>query len=221
MDVTDVSEILLKRGKRVCTSGDVKDIVKGRYLAWLANLVNTRWLMPLRGFKGIYYVRDPEERIRSFLKMDGFAVLSSALNSLFGRNWYFGRVTALSLLGIIHQPVSIYYVLNGRTNRQFNSPVFGKVVLLKTAAKMEDARCGIIAVEQNGVTCNVCSPERNLADYLYLYVHGHADMPRIKNLTGGGFDGKRVRTIILTCYPSHSAKKMLCALEDVTHHRDG
>ncbi len=221
MDVTDVSEILLKRGKRVCTSGDVKDIVKGHYLAWLANLVNTRWLMPLKGFRGIYYVRDPEERTRSFLKIDSFAVLSSALNSLFGRNWYFGRVTALSLLGLIHQPVSVYYVLNGRINRQFDSPVFGRVARLNTAAKMENARCGIIAVEQNGVTYNVCSLERNLADYLYLYVHSHADMPRIKNLTSYGFDGKRARAIILTCYPSHSAKKMLCALEEVAHHHNG
>lgn len=221
MDVTDVSEILLKRGKRVCTSGDVKDIVKGRYLAWLANLVNTRWLMPIKGFRGVYYVRDPEERTRSFLKMDGFAVLSSALNLLLGRNWYFGRVTALSLLGFIHQPVSVYYVLNGRINRQFDSPVFGRVALLKTAAKMEDARCGIIAVEQNGVTYNVCSLERNLADYLYLYVHGHADISRIKNLTGYGFAEKRVHSIISRCYPSHSAKKMLCALEEGAHHRNG
>lgn len=220
MNVTDVSEILLKRGKRICTSGDVKDIVKSNYLAWLANLVNTRWLMPLKGFRGIYYVRDPEERTRSFLKMDSFAVLSSALNSLFGRNWYFGRVTALSLTGFIHQPVSVYYVLNGRMNRQFDSPVFGRVALLKTAAKTEPA-CGIITVDQNGVTYNVCSLERNIADYLYLYVHGHADMPHIENLTRHGFDGKVVRTTVLTCYPSHSSKKMLCALEEVAHRRNG
>lgn len=212
MDSVDVSEILLKRGKRVCTSTDIREIAGKDYLLWISKLINTHWLVPLKGFRGVYYVPDPEERVRSFLKLDSLALLASALNAAFGRDWYFGRVTALSLLGIIHQPVSVYYVLNHCVNRRVISPLFGKVVLLKTAAQLGDA-CGVITKEHQGIRYNACILERNIADYLYLYVHGHAGADQIKNTMSYGYDMKKVRVIISACYPLRSTKKMLSALE--------
>jgi len=213
VDCPDVSEILLKRGKRVCTSGDVRAIVGGRYLPWLSRLINTHWLVPIRGFRGVYYVRDPEEKIRSFLKLDSFSVLILVLNTAFGRSWYFGRTSALSISGLIHQPVSTYYVFNERANKKVDSPIFGKVVLSKTVAKLNGPpNCGIIARKYAGVPYNVCSPERNIADCLFLYVHGHADMSQVKNLLGYEGNERKTKSIVSSCYPARSAKKMLAAL---------
>ncbi|MFH1306032.1 MAG: hypothetical protein ABIH83_00040 [Candidatus Micrarchaeota archaeon] len=213
MNTVDVPEILLKRGKRICTSQDVREIVGKNYLPWISKLINTRWLMPLKGFRGVYYVLDPEERTRSFLKLDALALLASALNVGFGRNWYFGRVSALSLSGFIHQPVSVYYVLNSRVSRRIDSPIFGKVALLKTAAKITGG-CGIISNKHKGIAYNICTLERGIADCLYLHVHGHGGMEQARNMLGGyGCSKKKIRAIILSCYPRHSAKKMLAALE--------
>lgn len=212
MDCPDVSEILLKRGKRVCTSKDVRAIVGGRYLPWLSRLINTRWLVPIKGFRGVYYVRDPEEKIRSFLKLDSFSVLILVLNTVFGRGWYFGRTSALSISGFIQQPVSTYYVFNERINKKVDSPIFGKAVLSKTVAKINDA-CGIITKAYAGVPYNVCSPERNIADCLFLHVHGHADISQVKNLLGYGWNARKTKCIVSSCYPASSAKKMLAALE--------
>ncbi|MEW5955466.1 MAG: hypothetical protein AB1626_02930, partial [Candidatus Micrarchaeota archaeon] len=141
MEAVDISEVLLKGGKRVCASADIRELAGRDYLSTLSNLINTRWLVPLKGLKGVYYVRDPEERVKSFFKLDSFSILASALNTALGSQWYFGRLTALSLAGFIHQPVSTYYVVNKKISRRFDSPIFGGVVLLKTAAKIAGA-CG-------------------------------------------------------------------------------
>lgn len=211
MKPADISEILLKKGKRVCTSSDVRELTGGIYLSAISNLINTRWLAPLNGFRGVYYVRDPEERLRSFFKLDSFSILTLALNNVLGRDWYFGRMTALSLVGLIHQPISTYYVVNKTANRRFGSPIFGSVVLLKTDSKIGRA-CGITAKKYKGIAYNVCTLERNAADHLYLYVHGHADIGQAKNLIDHGLDKSTIRKLIPSCYPERSAKKMLVLL---------
>lgn len=212
MDPADIPEILLKRKKRVCASKDIHELIGADYLSAISNLINTRWLVPLKGFRGIYYVRDPEERLRSFFKLDSFSILGMTLNNAFGSSWCFGRITALSLAGLIHQPVLTYYVINKKVNRKFDSPIFGRVVLLKTASKISGA-CGIITKAYKKIPYNVCTLERNVADYLYLYVHGHAGIDQIEKLMSYGPNKSKIRDIISSCYPARSAKKMLSALE--------
>ncbi len=212
MDAMDVSEILLKRGKRICTSADIREFAGVTYLSEISNLINTRWLVPLSGFRGVYYIRDPEERLRSFFKLDAFSILALALNTVLNNDWYFGRLTALNLAGFDHQSISNYYVVNKKFNRHFDSAVFGTVVLLKTAAKMGRAS-GIIAKKYKGIRYNVCTLERNVADYLYLHVHGHADLDQVNKLMGYGADKRLVRKMILSCYPRHSAEKMRSLLK--------
>lgn len=212
MKAVDISEILLKRGKRICTSADIRELVGKSYLSAISNLTNTRWIIPLDGFRGVYFVRDPEERLRSFFKLDSFSVLALVLNSALGNHWYFGRITALSLTGLIHQPVSTYYVVNKKASRQFDSPIFGRVVLLKTSSKIAVA-CGVTAKQHKGIKFNLCTLERNVADYLYLYVHGHAGISQVETLLNYGPDKRKIRKIISSCYPGRSAKKMLSVLE--------
>jgi hypothetical protein len=134
MDNVTISEVLIKRNKRICASKDIAEITsKKDYLRALSSLINTKWIVPV-GFRGIYYVKDPEERSRSFLKLDNFQILNKVLNIVFGNEWYFGRITSLSLSGRIHQPVSTYYILNRKFSRTFTSDILGKIVLMKTSA---------------------------------------------------------------------------------------
>ncbi|MEW5955669.1 MAG: hypothetical protein AB1626_04000, partial [Candidatus Micrarchaeota archaeon] len=57
-----------------------------------------------------------------------------------------------------------------------------------------------------------CALERNAADYLYLYVHGHAGTDQLENLINYRPDKRKTREIVSSCYPRRSAKKMLSVL---------
>ncbi|MEW5995990.1 MAG: hypothetical protein AB1657_00135 [Candidatus Micrarchaeota archaeon] len=171
-------------------------------------MINTRWITPVGGFRGVYYVSDPEERQRRFFRMNSFGILIATLNRVLGDNWYFGRITAISLSGLMHQPVSTYYVINQKFSRSFESKIFGKVVLVKASAKMAGA-CGIIERKYGNKTYRICSLERNIADYIYLYVHGHSEGGYVTNLLMNyPPDKAKVEDIIIKCYPRNSAIKM-------------
>jgi len=209
MDGVLISEILIKNGKKICSSQDIAKISKTNYIKIISKLLNTRWIRRLEGFKGIYYVLDPEERERRFLKLDSFAILTSALNIYLGDQWYFGRITALSLSGLINQPVSTYYVINKNYSKEINSVIFGKVVFVKTSASINPS-CGIITNTYQEIKYRICDLERNMADYIYSYLHGHTSRGQISNLYRNyKISKERLTKILLKCYPKRSAIKML------------
>ena len=211
LDGAQISEVLIKRGKRVCTSKDISGIFQGSYLALISRLINTGWLIPIKGFRGVYYVTDPDEKLKSYLKTDNFQILIIVLNRLLGQDWYFGKTTAASLLGQAHQPVSTYYVLNNKQSRHVSSNITGKIVLVKTSAEITGS-CGMVTKKYNDETYRVCTSERNLADYLYMYIHGHASREQISKMMLE-CDLEKTRQIITKCYPKNSAKKMIALLK--------
>lgn len=107
MKNVDLSEILIKRYGKICTSGDFQELFGNGYLSQISKMTNSGWIVPLGVFKGVYYIVDPDEREKNTFRMDSFQILINALNRAIGREWYFGKVTALHLLGVIHQPVSV------------------------------------------------------------------------------------------------------------------
>ncbi len=215
MDNATISEILIKRNKKICTTKDISDIVpKGRHLPVISALINRKWIIPMYGFKGVYYVLDPEERIRSHLKLNSFHILIKVLNTVLGNEWYFGRITALSLLGLIHQPVSIYYVVNKRFSRRFTSKIFGEIVLVKSSAELNKS-CGILTKRYKGDKYRICTIERNAADYAYFYVHGHANKEQLSNICKNYFpDKKKLIDLVTKCYPKKSAIKMKTSIKE-------
>ncbi|MFH2100470.1 MAG: hypothetical protein ABII71_00065 [Candidatus Micrarchaeota archaeon] len=215
MDNVTISEVLIKRNKRVCTSKDIAELTSEKeYLKKISSLINTNWIVPV-GFRGIYYVKDPEERSRSFLKLDNFQILNKVLNIAFGDEWYFGRITSLSLSGRIHQPVSTYYILNKRFSRTFTSDILGKVFLMKTSAGIS-GKCGILAKKHAGETFYLCSIERNIADYIYSYVHSPADKKQIAEMCRKYLpDKEKLVDTIIRCYPRASAIKMVSIVKEV------
>jgi len=124
MNGAEISEILIRRGKRVCTSKDISEMFPDSYLSVISNLINTKWITPIKGFRGIYYVSDPDEKVRSYFKTDSFQILVMVLKSVLGSEWYFGKMSAISLLGLIHQPVSVYYVINKLHSKSIDSNIF-------------------------------------------------------------------------------------------------
>jgi len=215
MDNVTISEILLKRNKRVCTSKDIAEITSEKdYLKVISSLINTKWIIPV-GFRGIYYVKDTEERSKSFLKLDNFQILNKVLNIVFGDEWYFGRITSLSLSGTIHQPVSTYYILNRKFSRTFTSIILGKIVLMKTSAGISGS-CGILAKKHAGETFYICSMERNIADYIYSYLHTSADKKQIIEMCRKYLpDKEKLIDIIVRCYPKMSTIKMISIVKEV------
>lgn len=216
MDAAVISEVLLKRNKKICTSKDILAISsKGKYLSLLSKLINGKWIIPIERFRGVYYVVDPEERLKSYLKLSNFQILIKVLNTVLGNEWYFGRMSALNMLGLIHQPVLTYYIINKKFSRRFTSKMFGRVLLVKSSAKIINS-CGVLTKKYNGDSYKVCTIERNLADYLYFYVHGHSDKEQIKNLYKNySPNKKKVMDIVGRCYPKRSAIKMKTIIEKV------
>lgn len=211
LDGAHISEVLIKRGKRVCTSRDISGIFKGNYLALISRLINTGWLIPIKGFRGIYYVIDPDEKLKSYRKTDNFQILIIVLSRLFGQDWYFGKTTAASFLGQVHQPVSTYYVLNNKQSRRVNSDITGRIILVKTSAKITGS-CGMVTKKYNNEIYRACTKERNLADYLYMHIHGHAGREQFKKMLPE-CDLEKTRQIVTRCYPKNSAKKMIALLK--------
>ena len=215
MQNTLISEILIKQNKRVCTSRDIHEIMPGEKLfSIISRLINANWIVPV-GFRGVYYVLDAEERSRSFFKLGNFQILIKTLNRVFEKEWYFGRITSLSLLGKIQQPVSTYYILNKKFSRRFDSRLLGKVVLQKTSGTISGG-CGILTKKYKDDFYRVCSVERNLADYLYGYVHRPADKEQIIEMYHKYLpDREDMLDIIIKCYPRLSAIKMKTVLKEV------
>ncbi len=211
MENIDISEALIRRKGKVCTSKDFVELFHGEYLKYISRMTNSKWILPLKAFRGIYYVLEANERERGSLKTDGFCILIRALNAVFGDGWYFGRMTALHLLGVIHQPPSVSYVMNGRYTKSANSDIMGKLDFTKISASMDSAY-GIEEKEYRGTPYRVSTIERTAADYLYLYVHGHIGREQlVRNCSVFSPDAKRMDEIMVGAYPENSSKKMLTA----------
>ncbi len=209
MDLPTISEILIRRGRKICPSRDIRSLFGNRYLAVLSRLINAGWLLPIKGMRGIYYVRDPDERLKKFRKLDSLEIAIRVLNLVLGKEWYFGRITALSLSGSIEQDVSVYYILNKKLSRKISSEIFGKMVFVKTGARMGKS-CAIMAKKHRGLGYRVCAPERNAADYIYAHVHGHAGKEQIRRFCRTYSVSKLALVAVISgCFPQKSAKKML------------
>jgi hypothetical protein len=125
-----ISEVLIKRDKKICTSSDIRKIFKANYLVTISRLINSKWLLPIKNFKGFYYVCDTEERQKGFRKLDGLEILVRTLNILFGDEWYFGRISSLALSGNIDQAISVYYVFNKKLSKEIKSKIMGMVIFV-------------------------------------------------------------------------------------------
>ena len=93
---------LLSRFERVVSSDDVKKIAAAFQLdsrAALVTLTRNGALVPVV-FRGVYYVRNRNERDLRTIEEDPFRTLARACDMRLGKRWYFGLSTALKLANV-------------------------------------------------------------------------------------------------------------------------
>ncbi len=74
----------------------------------------------------------------------------------------------------------------------------------------------MIKTKYHGIEYQLCSIERNMADYLYSYVHGHVNKEQITELYRNyNISRERLIEILLKCYPRKSAIKMLAFTKEM------
>ena len=209
MENIDISRYLIKRYGKICTSADIKEKFGNNYLHYISKLTNTWWIRPLPVFRGVYYILDPEEKQMRIFRQTKFQILVNVLNRAMKDNWYFSRSTALHLLGAINQPVSKYYIANSRISKRVMSKFFGELIFVKTSGRF-GAGYGVISKNYKDSTYSVSTPERILADYLYIYVHGHITKNVLLKLKNSlKYNGTELQRIVTEAYPRLSSIKML------------
>ncbi|MBI2631706.1 hypothetical protein HYW75_01770 [Candidatus Pacearchaeota archaeon] len=77
-------------------------------------MLNKGYLLTI--FRGIYYLKNFEEKKLSSLKYSAYELLALGLEKR-GIKWYFGLNTALKFLGLTHEVFPVNIVINDRFNR--------------------------------------------------------------------------------------------------------
>ena len=209
MENIDISRYLIKRYGKICTSADLKEKFGNKYMHYIAKLTNTWWIRPLPIFRGVYYILDPEEKQMRLFRQTKFQIHINVLNKVMKSNWYFSRSTALHLLGAINQPVSKYYIANSKISKRVRSKFFGELIFVKTRGKI-GTKYGVISKKYKDSTYTVGTVERIIADYLYIYVHGHITKKVLLNQRNSlKYDETELKRIVAESYPRLSSIKML------------
>jgi len=97
-----VYNVLLSRFERVVSSDDIKKTATAFQMdprAALVTLTRNGALEPVV-FRGVYYVRNRNERDLRTIQEDPFRIIARACNMRLGKGWYFGLATALKLAGV-------------------------------------------------------------------------------------------------------------------------
>src|SRR3989344_5879855 len=77
-------------------------------------MLNKGYLLTI--FRGIYYLKNYEEKKLSSLKYSAYELLALGLEKR-GIKWYFGLNTALKFLGLTHEVFPVNIVINDKFNR--------------------------------------------------------------------------------------------------------
>lgn len=100
-----VYNVLILRSEKVISSEEIREVCKllgVDFKTALAGLSRASVLEPVL-FKGVYYVRSPEERQLGTTQKDAVEVVAKACNLKLKEDWYFGLATALMLAGLSEQ----------------------------------------------------------------------------------------------------------------------
>lgn len=169
-----VYNALLSRSERVVTSDDVKKVAKDFKMnprAGLDGLIRNGALEPVL-FKGIYYVRNRDERDLQTIQEDPLRIIARACNVRIGKDWYFGLATALKLAGVWGQQTLTTITIITKRRVQHSESSFGGYVVEFKAISIPSFESDL---RIDGVI-RYSDPVRTLIDYAYLGArHGDAN----------------------------------------------
>jgi predicted transcriptional regulator of viral defense system len=162
------SNLLLKKlaidKKEFITSDELKRYCKIMSLSYditIRHLVSRGYF--IRIFKGIFYIKTPEEVKINRSKYSHLELVAKGLELKGVKNWYFGLYTALKFNNLTHESFAIDYVLNDKLFRSKPINVAGyKFKFIKLTPKLMEF--GII--ENN---LKYSDPEKTILDFIYTW----------------------------------------------------
>ena len=164
------TEVVLREfsPKKIVTSDELKKLCS----VYGLNFGNTKKLLLNRDFlitifRGIYYLKDYNERRTGTMKYSPNELLSIGLALKGITNWYFGLDTALKMLNLTHEVFAVNYVVNDRFNRVKPMRIADtdfRFIRLKPSLFF-----GIKKTKtKNGIVLNYSDLEKTLLDRTYL-----------------------------------------------------
>lgn len=161
-----VRSFLLK-DKRIIANEELEKLCKKYCLNFKSTkklLLNKKYLVTI--FRGIFYLKDFNEKTTNVLKYSPFELLSIGLK-LKGVKWYFGLNTSLKFLNLTHEVFAVNYVINNRFNRVKPMKICGenfKFIKIKP-----ELFFGIKRKKASpGVFINYSDMEKTILDMIYL-----------------------------------------------------
>lgn len=114
---------LVIQNKRFATSEDIKVLsndLNKNYNDVVHHLQKYKYIY--RIFKGIFYIKTPNEIKLGRLDLPLYKIISEALKIKGVKNWYFGLETALKLNNMTHEYFTIEYIISNqyRTTKTIN-----------------------------------------------------------------------------------------------------
>ncbi|VVB59835.1 Uncharacterised protein [uncultured archaeon] len=166
---TIIREFSLK-GKKILTARDLKSICDKYSFDFRKTkvaLLNKGYLVTI--FRGIYYLKDYNEKKTGVIKYSANELLSLGLAERGVKNWYFGLNTALKMLNLTHEIFPVNYVLNDKFNRTRPLEILGSKFLFRRI-KTPLFSFGIKeTMTSNRILIKYSDAEKTLLDMAYLY----------------------------------------------------
>ena len=127
-------------------------------------MLNKRYLITI--FRGVYYLKDYEEKKLNSLKYSPYELLALGLEKK-NVKWYFGLNTALKFLGLTHEVFPINIVINDKFNRTKPMKIAGSNFFF---IKLKPSLFFDIKKEKTGnnVFLYFSDLEKTLLDLIYL-----------------------------------------------------
>jgi len=119
----------------------------------------------LRIFRGIFYVRSPEEFMLGRTRYNHFELVGKGLALKKVSNWYFGLHTALKLNNMTHEHFAIEDVVNDKLSRPNPMTIAGskfKFIKFSPSLLLFGIKKG-----ENGIRYS--DPEKTVLDFIYLW----------------------------------------------------
>jgi predicted transcriptional regulator of viral defense system len=162
------SNLLLKKlaidRKEFITSDELKRYCKNmslRYEITIRHLVSRGYL--IRIFKGIFYIKSPEEVKLSKSKYSHLELVAKGLELKGVKSWYFGLYTALKFNNMTHESFAIDYVINDKLLRSKPINMAGyKFRFIKLNPRLLEF--GVV-----GSDLRYSDPEKTVLDFIYTW----------------------------------------------------
>src|SRR3989344_6055598 len=127
-------------------------------------MLNKGYLITI--FRGVYYLKNHEEKKFNILKYSPYELLSLGLEKK-GIKWYFGLNTALKFLGLTHEVFPVNIVINDKFNRTKSVKIAGSSFLF---IKLKPSLFFEIKNDktEKGIFLHYSGLEKTLLDLIYL-----------------------------------------------------